>query len=88
MSPVGRDGKPCKVMRSELTGTWYAVTRWQEQRQGQYLALSRHPVEAESAAQLESMRDAEDWLRALLEATGLTREQVADRFDLTIGKPT
>lgn len=80
------DGKPVRIMRSELTGHWYAVTRWQEQGGGTFLALHRHPITPDGEIELEQMRGAHDWLRALLEGTGLTRAELAAKFDLTIEK--
>lgn len=44
------------VMRSELTGTWWVVTRYKHLGEGRFEAIEKHMLAAESAEQLEILR--------------------------------
>ncbi len=62
--PGCRRKKPIKLMRSDLTGTWYVVTDYTErtpltpEAEPMYVAKVKHELEPTAAIQLEAMRDA------------------------------
>lgn len=55
-----RRKKPIKLMRSELSGTWYFVTDYTHAKHGEdtWRATTKHEVDPAQARQLEAMRDA------------------------------
>ena len=78
------DDKPAMLMRSGLGGEWYVVTQWTDHGNGAFTAIRKRPLVADSVRQLEEMRDAKGWLDAVMDASGLTRDQIADRLDLDV----
>lgn len=49
-------GQPPMIMRSDLTGTWWVVTRYKHLGEGRFEALEKHILARESAEQLETLR--------------------------------
>jgi hypothetical protein len=66
-----RRSQPIRVFRSELTGTWYAVTEWADRGGGSIEAMQKHRVHPHDAEQLETLFDA--W-----EARAEGRRQILD----------
>lgn len=50
-----RRGQPIRVLRSELTGTWYVVTRYTERADGSIVAEQKHSLHPEDAARLNAL---------------------------------
>lgn len=51
-----RRARPMMLMRSDLTGTWYVVTDYQDLGDGHYCAKAKHRLPDNTQEQLESMR--------------------------------
>jgi hypothetical protein len=54
-----RRTQPMMLMRSDLTGTWYVVTRWRRlpgAPETSYLAVAKHRLPDDQQAQLERLR--------------------------------
>lgn len=66
-----RRSQPIRVFRSELTGTWYAVTQWADRGEGRIESVQKHRVHTGDAQQLEMLFDA--W-----EAREEGRRQIVD----------
>lgn len=75
------DGKPVEVLRGAFGG-WYAVSESKELGSGVKKSTHKSPVS--NGEQLEALLNASKWLDAFLDATGKTREQIADDYDLSI----
>lgn len=54
-----RRSQPIRLVRSELSGSWYAVTRWKERPgvPGAIEAIDKHRLPEDLQLQLERMRD-------------------------------
>lgn len=53
-----RRKQPIMLMRSDLTGTWFFVTRWKPLGpEGGFYAIEKHAVGKKQSADLERMRE-------------------------------
>jgi hypothetical protein len=78
-----RELKPVTVRRG-MFGTWFA-TRGVKRGPSTTVVQVDTKMTIENQSELEAMYDSHGWLTALLEATGKTRDQIADDYDLVIG---
>lgn len=82
--PGCRRKQPMSLMKSPFSGTWCVVTRSRPYREGTptQIAMERHELPIQSQVQLDQMHADSAWLRGLLAATEMTKEQLAAHLEV------
>lgn len=73
---------PVRLAQTVLTGAWYVV-RGAEPGPGTTVT-ARWKAPIENSDELDRLKNAHDWLSAVLEASGKTRDELADMLGLDV----
>lgn len=82
--PECRRKQPVHLMRADFSGKWFVVTKSEPAMRGRstMLAKERHELPVQEQLMLDGMRNDSRWLRGVLAAMDMTKEQLAEHLEV------